>query len=208
VIRLGLPVFLAALAVLAAGCMSDDDEAGIERRQLPQLVLQPRDLTSEWVQFDGGRQLRADAPTGERSDPTRFGRIEGWKARYRRPGSPTTRGPLVIESRADLFDDSGGAESDFEAAKQALASSGRPFDVPDLGDESYGATAGDDTAGSVRFFTVVWRHGNLLATLSVNGFHGRVQAEDVLELARKQQARIARAADRESNAARLTSDSL
>jgi hypothetical protein len=195
---------LAALAVLAAaGCMSDDEaDAEIERRQLAQLVLQPRDLASEWVQFDGGRQLRADAPTGERSDPTRFGRIEGWKARYRRPGAQTTSGPLVIESRADLFEDSEGAQSDFEAAKQALETSGRPFDVPDLGDETYGATAGDDTAGSVRFFTVVWSHGNVLATLSVNGFQGRVQPADVVELARKQHAHIERAADRESNAAR------
>jgi hypothetical protein len=199
VLRLGLPVVLAALVALgAAGCMSDDDEAAaIERSQLPQLVLQPRDLPAPWTQFDGGRQLRADAPTGERSDPTRFGRIEGWKARFRRPGSPTTRGPLVIESRADLFEGTDGAQSDFEAAKQALETSGRPFEMPDLGDESYGATAGDDTAGSVRFFTVVWTHDNVLATLSVNGFHGRLQANDVVELARKQQARIARAANRE-----------
>jgi hypothetical protein len=114
----------------------------------------------------------------------------------------------VIESRADLFQGADGARSDFEAAKQTLETSGRPFDAPDLGEESYGATAGDETAGSVRFFTVVWRQGNVLATLSVNGFHGRLQAADVVELARKQQARIARAADRESNAARLDSDSL
>jgi hypothetical protein len=118
----------------------------------------------------------------------------------------------VIESRADLFGDSGGAESDFEAAKQALAASGRPFDAPELGDESYAATAGDETEGSVRFFTIVWRHANVLATLSVNGFHGRVQPADVVELARKQHDRIARAADRErdreSNAASLRPDSL
>jgi hypothetical protein len=198
-IRVVLPAVLAgAVALAAAGCMSDDDdEAEIERRQLAQLVLQPRDLPDVWTQFDAGRQLRADAPPGERSNPSRFGRIEGWKARYRRPGSQTTRGPLVIESRADLFEDSDGARSDFEAAMQALETSGRPFDLPDLGDESYGATAGDDTAGSVRFFTVVWRQRNVLATLSVNGFHGRLQAADVVELARKQQARIARAANRE-----------
>jgi hypothetical protein len=185
-----------AVALAAAGCMSDDDdEAAIERRQLPQLVLQPRDLPDMWTQFDAGRQLRADAPPGERNDPSRFGRVEGWKARYRRPGSATTAGPLVIESRADLFEDSGGAESDLEAAKQALGASGRPFDAPELGDESYAVTAGDETAGSVRFFTIVWRHANVLATLNVNGFHGRVQPADVVELARKQQARIARAAD-------------
>jgi hypothetical protein len=194
-------VFAGLVALLLAGCMSDE-EAAIERRELPRLVLQPRDLPAGWTQFDGGRQLRADAPPGERSDPTRFGRIEGWKARYRRPGaSPETRGPLVVESRADLFEDAGGAESDFEAAKRALASGGRPFDAPDLGSGSYAVTSGDETAGTVRFFTVVWRHENVLATLSVNGFHGRVQPADVVELARKQQARIDRAADRLSAAA-------
>jgi hypothetical protein len=103
----------------------------------------------------------------------------------------------VIESRADLFEDSDGAKSDFEAARQALETSGRQFEAPDLGDESYAVTAGDETAGSVRFFTIVWRDANVLATLSVNGFHGRVEPEDVAELARKQQARIARAANRE-----------
>lgn len=186
-------VAFAVVAIAVVGCMSHE-EAAVERKELPQLVLQPRDLPAGWIQFDGGRQLRADAPQGERSEPTRFGRVEGWKARYRRPGSPSTEGPLVVESRADLFDDSGGAESDFEAAVRELAAGGRPLDAPDLGEEAHARTSGDERKGGVRFFTVVWRDANVLATLSVNGFHGRVEAEDVVELARKQQARIQRAA--------------
>ena len=50
-----------------------------------------------------------------------FGRIEGWKARYRRPGSQTTRRPLVIESRADLFESADGAAEELEVRAERFA---------------------------------------------------------------------------------------
>ena len=47
---------------------------------------------------------------GPRSDPERFGRLDGWIARFRRPGSPPTEGPLVIDPYRPLRLHRGGAQ--------------------------------------------------------------------------------------------------
>jgi len=46
----------------------------------------------------------------------------------------------------------------------------------------------------VRNYQVVWRDDNAVASLTVNGFERKLALSDVLELARKQQRRLARAA--------------
>jgi hypothetical protein len=181
--------------VLLAGCsLAGGDDASIERNELEQLVLQPDDLPRVFVRFGEGRQISADSPGGGRADPTRFGRVEGWIARYRRPGAPQAGGPQVIVSRADLFGSVTGAEDDFEAARAELANGGlgwSPIDEPGLGDESFAATVVQ--TGGIRYYQVFWRDDNATAALDVNGFEGKLALEDVLELARKQQRRIARA---------------
>jgi hypothetical protein len=178
--------------------MGDDDGAEIGADALPQLVLQPSDLTPDWTRFDAGRQRLADAPPGDRADPTRFGREGGWIARYRRPGSSETAGPLVVESRADLFESVGGAEDDFDAALADIERLGQAgsesIDTSDLGDEARGVGSVGEP-GQLQFFTIVWRDGNVTATLTANGFHGRLLPEHVVRLAEKQQARMARAAE-------------
>lgn len=177
--------------------MGGDEEGEIGAAALPRLVLQPSDFAAEWTRFDGGRQRLADAPPGDRADPTRFGREGGWIARYRRRGSAETAGPLVVESRADLFESSGGAEDDFDAARRDLeqaASGGEGLDAPDLGDEAHAIALGSGDPGEIQFFTIVWRDGNVTATLTANGFQG-LRFAHVLELAEKQQARIERAAE-------------
>jgi hypothetical protein len=174
-----------------AGCsLTGDDEASIERNELGQLVLQPEDLPRVFVRFDEGRQVSADSPTGRRADPSRFDRIDGWKARYHRPGTSQTAGLLVIVSRADLFDSANGSQKDFETARADLGASWKPIDEPGLGDESFAATF---IQAKVRYYQVFWRDDNATATLDANGFDGKVALEDVLELARKQHRRIARA---------------
>lgn len=187
------PALLVFVAVLAA-CAGGDDRA-ISESQLSQLVLKSADLPAVWTQFDGGKQVRADAPPGRRADPTRFDRRGGWKARFRRQGTPQTPGPLVIESRADLFSDAGGAKDDFELVEQdleaSLAGTARRLVDPDLGDQ---AAATELRQGSVRFYSVVWRHGNVIAAMLVNGFARSFTFADVVRLARKQELRIARAA--------------
>lgn len=186
---------LAVLVVLAlAGCSFDGESASIERGKLGKLVLQPADLAREFVRFDEGRQITADSPGGRRSDPARFGRVEGWKARYRRGGTPRTTGPLVVVSRVDVFDSTGGAEDDLAAARADLDDSDlgwNPIDEPGLGDESFAATVVQRGFNAVRHYEVFWRHENATASLSANGFEGRLALSDVLELARKQQRRIA-----------------
>jgi hypothetical protein len=187
---------LVALSLLVlAGCsLGGGNEASITRSELEQLVLQPDDLPRVFVRFDEGRQISADAPGGRRSDPSRFDRIEGWKARYRRSGTSRTAGPLVIESRADLFESADGAVEDLETARADLRESApawQPIDEPGLGDESFAATS--VVGGGVRYYQVFWRADNATGALDVNGFDGKLSLEDVLELARKQQRRIARA---------------
>ena len=97
--RYALAVFL--VVVVAAGCGSS--AARITAKQLPPLGLQPRDLPSAFERFDEGAQVSLDRVPGPRYDTARFGRQGGWKARYRRAGTTATPGPLVVESRADVF---------------------------------------------------------------------------------------------------------
>lgn len=188
-------IALAVLLALAVGCSLNGDDAQsratITEKELPGLVLMSRDLPRVFIQFDRGPQLRADSPGGARSDPTRFGRLQGWKSRFRRPGSPATRGPLVIESRTDLFESSRGAEQDLKAVD---APGFVEQDAPELGDNARVLSSQAGQPGSVRYVLVAWREDNALATVYVSGFQGKLSAAEVIALARKQQARLARAA--------------
>jgi hypothetical protein len=190
------------LLLATAGCSfndgENDEESTFEVGQLGSIVLQPQDVPRVFVRFDEGRQRTADQPRG-RSDPGRFGRERGWKARYRRPGSPRTKGPLVIESRADLFESSEGAKDELEASESELAEAdtaeGPPWqsiDAPSLGDDSF-AMSGIQPAfgGGVRSYLIVWREDNLTASILANGFEGRFTLDEAMRLARRQQARIA-----------------
>jgi hypothetical protein len=179
---------------LVAGCsLGGRDGATLQVGELSALVLQPEDLPREFVRFDEGRQVIGDNPGGRRADRQRFGREDGWKARYRRGGGRA----LVIESKVDLFDSAGGAEDDLGAARSDLDDAQldwMPIEEPGLGDESFAATfvqAGGTSR--VRFYQVFWRDDNATASLNVNGFEGQLTFEDVLELARKQERRIAEA---------------
>jgi hypothetical protein len=187
-----------ALVLVAAGCSFGDGSGGsIQRDELRGVVLQPQDLPRVFVRFDEGRQVMGDNPGGSRADPTRFGRRDGWKARYHRPGTARTPGPIVVESRVDLFESSNGAEDDLEAARSDLTEGKiewQPIDEPGLGDESFAATLVEGGEGSgVRYYQVYWRDDNVTAFLNVNGFEERLPLGDVLELARKQEERISTA---------------
>lgn len=184
------------LALVLSGCSPLGVDASVDRGELPKLVLQPSDLSRAFLQFDQGAQGIADSPGGSRSDPNRFGREQGWKARYRRASSQQrAAGPLVIESRADVFKSSDGAVEDLAAARDDLADNElewQPIDEPGLGAESFAATL---VAGGVRYFQVFWRSDNVTASLNVNGFEPKLPLADVLALARKQQSHIADAAE-------------
>jgi len=195
-VRAALLFMLVLVLLTASGCMGDGDSTAIDKADLKRLVLQPGDLAPLFIRFDEGRQTRSDQPGATLADVERFGRQDGWKARYRRPGSPATKGPLVVESKVDVFDDSGGANKELEAEREAILEGLHLRDpAPKLGDESFLATG---TQGSgqfkVRFYLVAWRHENAMASVLANGFERKLTREQVVELARKQQSRLAAAA--------------
>ena len=177
------------LTLVLAGCSGDS--SNVAKADLPEVVLQPADLSGSFERFDEGRQASADQPEGARADTARFGRIDGWKSRYRRRGGVEIRGPLVIESRADLFKSSEGAEDELDeiARERAVEPSDR-----NLGDDA--VVVSTTQAGfprPLRTFVVYWRSANVVGAITANGFQGRVSEKDALRLARLQQARIAAA---------------
>lgn len=195
--RLAPSLLALALALALAGCAGGDGD-GLTREQGPGLVLERADLPAVFEQFDGGKQGRVDQ-VFPRDDPARFDRVDGWKARFRRSGSQRTRGPLVVESLADLFRDSDGAEDDLAAYRDSLERGGggvgagaRVLEDPEVGDESLAIATVQTGPPPVRFFTVAWRHDNATASVTVNGF--QVTLADAVSLARKQERRMTKAA--------------
>jgi hypothetical protein len=185
------------LLLAASGCSLGGDDGSIEVGQLKDLVLQPADIPAVFLRFDEGRQVMADSPGGSRADPGRFGREDGWKARYRRQGTSRTVGPLVIESRADVFESADGAKDDFDAAKREKGGlGGQEVEAPELGEDSFAVTLLQGTPRSgVRFYLLFWRTDNATASVLTNGFEGGMQLEDAVALARKQARRIEAAAN-------------
>jgi hypothetical protein len=182
-----------ALGLMLSGC-TGGEEAAITVAELPSLVLQPEDVSAEFVRFDEGRQTRADLRPGPRRDADRFGRVAGWKARYRTPGSEETEGPLVVVSMVDLFEEEEGARRDLEAHEAELETQGELVEVPKVGEESRAMTILQESQlADVRFYAIVWRRENVTASVLVQGFEGKIELADALGLARKQDGRIARA---------------
>ncbi len=162
-----------------------------------ELVLHERDLRGPFQAFYVGPLARLDTAGTARADPQRYGRNGGWIARFNRPGSATTRGPLVVESRVDLFGGAGGAKSDLAAYRRVFAAvitrsgaAARLLDAPELGDEAVAMTTTQHGLNEVRFYTVAWRDRNVTASVAVNGFGGRLTLADAVVLARRQERRI------------------
>ena len=74
-------------------------------------------------------------------------------------------------------------ESDFDAREQ-----------PDLGDDARAWESLQGAAGGVRYYLIAWREDNATASVLASGFEGKITFDDALELARKQAARVSRAA--------------
>ena len=188
---------LLALTFACSGGGESDDEPIVAAAKMRSVVLQPADFPQVFTRFDEGPVRFADTPPGPRGDPQRFGREGGWIARYRRHGSPETEGPLVVESRVDVFEGVDGAKEEFDAYREELASQSglgvRRLEPQGLGTDALGISSGEGAvANSLRTFRVVWRDGNVTASLNINGLGG-LRLAHVLELARKQQQRIERA---------------
>jgi hypothetical protein len=187
-------VAAASLSALA-GCGGASKNVSAD--ELRKLVLREADVRPPFAPFYVGRQVRLDTAGTSRSDASRFGRKGGWIARYHRPGSASTLGPLVIESRADVFGGSGGARSDLEAYRHDLehvpAVRVRDFAVPGLGDEAAGVTYVRPGTLPVRTYTIVWRDRNVSASLTAQGYDGKLDKAAAVRLAMAQERLISRA---------------
>lgn len=196
--RLALLLTVCALT----GCSGDEGNGSdVSVADGTKLVLAEADVGRPFLQFDEGEQRRTDmAPP--RDNPDRFHRQGGWKSRFQRPGTVETQGPLVIESRADLFESAGGANDDFELYEEwldELAEGARGSQVetaPVVGEESHAITFRQGAPPSaVRYYSIAWRQGNVTAYVAINGFDRRLTVSHMVDLARKQEARIERELD-------------
>jgi hypothetical protein len=181
------------VAALVAGCDNGSSEPKLKGTELAKLVLEPADVPKVFNRFDEGRQVRADLHPGPRGKADRFGRQDGWKARYKRAGTASTEGPLVIESRVDEFPDTGGAKQDLKAYAEEFGRTegAKVLDAPKLGDEARAAEVRQGTATSgVTYYLIAWRAGRFTASVNVSGFTGKLTFADGLALARKQAARL------------------
>ena len=167
---------LILVPLLAGGCGGGGGGGTISARRLDDLVLQPADVSTSF------RHVFIRTLTG----------APQLTVRYTRAAAPTTHGPQVIESSVHVFGSHRAADAgvDDELAALRRRPGWMPIDEPGVGDESF---AGTLVRGGVRYYEVFWRDSNATASLHVNGFEQRLPLADVLELARKQQRRIAQA---------------
>ncbi|MFL5929455.1 MAG: hypothetical protein ACJ77E_21180 [Gaiellaceae bacterium] len=188
-------VLALGLVIALAGCGSSSHS--ISADDVRGFVLRQQDVGRPFDSFYSGPPTQLDTQGTPRSDPRRFGREAGWLARYHRPGSAATRGPLVVESRVDVFKETGGARDDLAAYRHALAVGAprpsRPLDVAKLGDEAIGLTFVQPGAKPLRFYRLAWRYRNATASITAEGFEGNLTARDAVALARKQQRLLGRA---------------
>jgi hypothetical protein len=188
-------VALVVCTLALAGCGSSGGKATVSRSELPATVLQKADVPSLWTQFADQQQARIDMHPGPRQSPTRFGRENGWISRYR----GTEHGSaVVVESRADVFDSVGGGKKDIDAyrneIKAGVPGSGvttKLLTAPTLGD---GSVAGELRQGPSVFIVVAWRRANETASVTLEGRAAKTTLADAVELARRQDKRLAVAA--------------
>jgi hypothetical protein len=188
-----LALAVVVLLAPAMGCMGDGEPA-IESANLGRLVLQPDDLGAGFVLFDEGRLGRADYQPGPRRDPQRFGRLDGWKARYRIADPREREGILVVQSIVDAFDSAQGADQDLAAYEQEFEReqpSGSGLSFEPVGEETAAVLF---EANGVFFCSVAWRYENVTGSVLTQSFERETVLAQAFELARKQQGRIAAAA--------------
>jgi hypothetical protein len=183
--------FLAlGIVLLTAAC---DGSSTITAGKLSQLVLTEQDMPG-FTTFYNGTQVRLDNQGTNRIDSSRFGREGGWIARLRPSDSAAASGPLVVESRADVFKNSDGAKSDFAAYRAELSATNagdlKQFGVPGLAQDAVGVTFTEAGARTLRFFRIAWRDRNATASVTVEGFDGDLTQDEAVALAQKQEKHI------------------
>ncbi len=181
--RVLLSTWVAASACTGAALISSDRASS--------LVLQPSDVPPGLARFDWG----PEEPAGRASRTRRLpGLVAGWVARYRNVEPSDTEGPLVVESRVEVFAEEDEAGARLDPLISSTAPRGRSVAGPKIGERTTLRTFTQRaTPLDVRYFVIVWRHANTIASITVQGFDGRVHVGDAISLAQTQQRRMARA---------------
>jgi hypothetical protein len=187
-------LLLCFVALTLAACGGSNGHT-VAAGQLNSLVLRQKDVGGAFASFYDGPQVNLDNAGTVRADPQRYGREGGWIARYHRGGSPSTRGPLVIESRVDIFKDAAGAKTDLLAYSDVLKKmpGARPLRLagPKIGDGAVGVTFVQASSKPLRFYRIAWRDRNVTASVILEGFDGKLRLDQALALARRQERLIA-----------------
>jgi hypothetical protein len=172
-------LLVAFVLIGVTGCSVGGETKAIDDDRVDQLVLQPADVGREF-QRTTIHNLAADAVV---------------EVRYRHVDPASPRRPLTIESSARVFGSIEAAEETLEGERSRLAAkpAWQPIGEPGLGDESFAATV---VGAQKRSYAVFWRAQNATASLELVALRDRVPFSDVLELARKQDQRIADARSR------------
>jgi hypothetical protein len=183
-------------ALVLAACSGGGGGHAIGSRDLPKLLLQREDVSSIFKRLEAGPETIADLG-GNEANGTRFGREGGWKARYRRVRDVSAPGAYILDSRAEVFKGSDGASKSFDSVRSAIEKSPllvpRHVEIftPNVGAEAFGATVVQRPGRrAVRLVTIIWRNGNVKASLSANGFADQLSVDDVVALARAQDRHI------------------
>ncbi|MDX6489282.1 MAG: hypothetical protein QOK13_1897 [Gaiellaceae bacterium] len=187
-------IVLPALVLVLSAC-GPGGESKIASTGLQGLVLRESDLSGPFSAVVSGPTASLDVQGTPRSNLHRFDRRGGWVIRLHRPGTKSTHGPLVVASTVDVFGGSGGAKQDLELFKAQLTRlpGGTPVAVSKLGDDATAATSVQTGTLAVRSFTIAWRERNAVASVTANGFDGKVSFGDILRLARRQEQKLAQA---------------
>jgi hypothetical protein len=178
--RARLPIGILAAVVALSGCDGPDAEPDRITSDASRLVLQPPDVPEGLARFDAG------PPEGRGMGPR--SRSE-WVARYRQVDPSIVEGPLVVESTAAVFPSDGAARADLKRRTHDLegVAGSESVTLSPIGEEALGVTYDQPAIPrEVRFFVVVWLHRNVTASLTVQGFEGKVTMGDAVELARAQ----------------------
>lgn len=155
--------------------------------QLETIALQPEDLAQlgpAFEPFDVGPTQILDVLPAPQSAPDRFGRIGGWKARYRQ-GSDVTSGILVVDSRIDLFPDRNAAAADLAAYAARYTAQAGPVGAT-ISNHSVGEGATMSTIvpadqTQVRMAMIAWRRGPFTAQVVTSGL-GNVDVAAAAEM--------------------------
>jgi hypothetical protein len=164
------------LTALVAGCTVGGDEKSIDGSRVDDVVLQQRDVGASY------------RPTYVRN----LGGHPRAEVRYRRALSRRAPAAVMITSTAEVFRSRETAETHLDAARDRVerAPEWQPIAEPGLGEESFAATA---VKSGTRHYRVFWRAANAAASVQVEAAEDELPLADVLELARRQDDRMAAA---------------